>query len=187
MNKELLTAIDQLLAEKERVLIAIEGPCAAGKTTLAAQLKEHYHCAVIPMDEFFLRPSQRTQERLQEPGGNVDYERFYQEVLLPLTAGDTFSYRPYSCKKQTLTDPVSIPSNRLTIVEGTYSTHPYFKKPYDLTVFLSVDPQTQTQRISLRETWKQEMFHKVWIPMEQAYFQHFTIPQRCDLIILSAL
>ena len=38
MNKELLTAIDQLLAEKERVLIAIDGPCAAGKTTLAAQL-----------------------------------------------------------------------------------------------------------------------------------------------------
>lgn len=183
MNEQLLSSIDRLLSEKEQVLIAIDGPCAAGKTTLAGKLKGKYGGTVIPMDEFFLRPSQRTQERLQEPGGNVDYERFYEEVLLPLGAGSSFSYRPYSCKSQALADPVTVASNRLIVVEGTYSTHPYFKNPYDLTVFLSVDPQTQTQRIALREAWKQEMFHKVWIPMEQAYFQHFSIPEHCDIIL----
>lgn len=185
MNKQLLAAIDRLLAEKEQVLMAIDGPCAAGKTTLAGKLKEKYDCTVIPMDEFFLRPSQRTQERLQEPGGNVDYERFYEDVLLPLAAGGTFSYRPYSCRNQALADPVTVSAKRLIVVEGTYSTHPYFKSPYDLTVFLTVDPQTQIQRIGLREEWKQEMFHKVWIPMEQTYFQHFAIQERCDLMIRS--
>ena len=183
MDKQLIEAIDRLLKEKAQVLVAIDGPCAAGKTTLAEKLQKRYPCAVIHMDEFFLRPSQRTQERLQEPGGNVDYERFYEEVLLPLGAGATFSYRPYSCKEQALADPVTIAPGRLTIVEGTYSTHPYFQKPYDLTVFLSVDPQIQMQRIGLREKWKQEMFHKVWIPMEQAYFQHFSISDACDLAI----
>lgn len=187
MNEQLLTAIDRLLAEKSRVVIAIDGPCTAGKTTLAGQLLKKYGCNVIHIDEFFLRPSQRSQERLQEPGGNVDYERFYQEVLLPLAAGEVFAYRPYSCKEQMLIDPVTVHPNRLTVIEGTYSTHPYFQDPYDLTVFLTVDPQTQAQRISQREPWKQEMFHNVWIPLEQAYFDHFSIGQHCDLILTSSV
>ena len=183
MNQVLLDTIDRLLAEKTQVLLAIDGPCAAGKTTLAAKLKQIYGGTVIHMDEFFLRPTQRTQERLAEPGGNVDYERFSEEVLLPLGAGGSFTYRPYSCKEQALADPVAVTPSRLVIIEGTYSTHPYFQKPYDLTVFLSVDVQTQRQRIGMREPWKQEMFHKVWIPMEQSYFQHFSIAQHCDLVI----
>ena len=187
MDKELLTAIDRLLAAKSRVLLAIDGPCTAGKTTLAGFLQEKYGCPVIHMDEFFLRPSQRTQERLREPGGNVDYERFYEEVLLPLRKSQVFTYRPYSCKTQSLAAPVTIAPNRLAIVEGTYSTHPYFQNPYDLTVFLTVDPQTQVQRIRQREAWKQEMFHNVWIPMEQAYFTRFSIAAHCDLTVSSGV
>lgn len=183
MNEQLLTVIDRLLAEKSRVLIAIDGPCTAGKTTLAGQLQEKYGCNVIHMDEFFLRPSQRTQERLKEPGGNVDYERFYEEVLQPLQAEDVFSYRPYSCKAQALASPVTVLPSRLTVVEGTYSTHPYFKNPYDLTVFLTVQPETQKERIGQRESWKQERFFREWIPMENLYFDHFSIREACDLIL----
>ena len=46
MNEQLLTIIDRLLTEKEQVLIAIDGPCTAGKTTLAGQLQEKYGCTV---------------------------------------------------------------------------------------------------------------------------------------------
>ena len=180
---QLFAAIDKLIAKQGRVLIAIDGPCTAGKTTLSGILQQRYPCIVLHMDDFFLRPEQRTQARLSQPGGNVDYERFYEEVLQPLTAGDTFSYRPYSCAQQALTQPVCISPTQLTVIEGTYSTHPYFKNPYDLTVFLSVDPQTQKQRIRTRPQWKQEMFHKVWIPMEQQYFSAFEIESQCDLVI----
>ena len=183
MNNSIVSAIDRLLEEKSQVLIAIDGPCTSGKTTLAQKLKEHYHCNVIHMDEFFLQPHQRTQERLSAPGGNVDYERFYEDVLRPLQAGNPFSYRPYSCKIQALVDPVEVPINRLTVVEGTYSTHPYFRSPYDLTVFLTVDPQVQLQRVDMREAWKHEMFRKVWIPMEQTYFDTFEIEKSCDLVV----
>ena len=182
MNEVLLSAIDQLLAKKEHVVVAIDGPCTAGKTTLAGKLQSHYGCTVIHMDEFFLRPEQRTPERLSAPGGNVDYERFREEVLLPLSTGEVFSYRPFSCARMALAEPVTVPSGRLTVVEGTYSTHPYFQNPYDLTIFLTVDSKTQQQRIGQREVWKQEMFRNVWIPMEQAYFQHFDIQSSCNLI-----
>lgn len=179
----LFCAIDRLFAEKERLIIAIDGPCAAGKTTLAGILEQKYSCNVFHMDAFFLRPEQRTQSRLAQPGGNVDYERFYEEVLLPLRAGDPFAYRPFSCKLQTLTAPVQINPTALTVIEGTYALHPYFGDPYDLKVFLTVDPDTQRQRIGLREAWKQERFFREWIPMEQQYFSHFQIEHSADMIL----
>ena len=52
------------------------------------------------MDHFFLRPEQRTPERLRTPGENVDHERFLEEVLCPLRAGRVFWYRPFDCSVQ---------------------------------------------------------------------------------------
>ena len=86
--------IDELLAKQDMVIVAIDGKCTSGKTTLASKLAEIYDCNVFHMDDFFLRPEQRTPERFAEVGGNVDYERFQEEVLLPLKSGKAFSYRP---------------------------------------------------------------------------------------------
>lgn len=78
-------------------LIAIDGRCAAGKTTFAEKLSSIMECSVIHMDHFFLRPEQRTKERLAQAGGNVDRERFMEEVLKPLKAGKAFTYRSFDC------------------------------------------------------------------------------------------
>ena len=47
--------IEMLLAEQEHVFIAIDGPCASGKTTLARNLNERFGGNVLHMDDFFLR------------------------------------------------------------------------------------------------------------------------------------
>ena len=75
----ILQKIDILLKENSRVLIAIDGRCASGKTTLARQLQNLRACNVFHMDDFFLRPEQRTESRLKSPDGNVDCERFLKE------------------------------------------------------------------------------------------------------------
>lgn len=174
--------IQQLLEEKETVLVAIDGSCTAGKTTLAQKLSEDFPCNVFHMDEFFLQPHQRTRERLAEAGGNVDYARFRQEILLPLSRGETVCYRPYDCRTQSLKDPVQVPRRKLAIIEGTYSCHPYFGDPYDLTIFLSVSPEVQRQRVLLRPAFKHRMFFETWIPMEQKYFAAFGIKERCSIL-----
>ena len=83
----LFARIDHLTAEKDRVLVAIEGGSASGKTTLGELLQNVYGCPVFHMDDFFLRPEQRTEARFTQPGGNVDRERFLEEVLIPLREG----------------------------------------------------------------------------------------------------
>lgn len=86
--------------KRKHLMIAIDGRCTAGKTTLAAHLQKTCGCNVIPVDHFFLRPEQQTAERLNAPGGNTDYERFLKEVMIPLTEGVAFSYHPYDCHKR---------------------------------------------------------------------------------------
>jgi uridine kinase len=135
------------------------------------------------MDDFFLRPEQRTDERFAEIGGNVDYERFNVEVLLPLKSDKPFSYRPFDCSTFKLTDPVAVSPKKLNIIEGTYSLHPYFGDVYDLKILLTITPELQRERILQRPAFLHKRFFEEWIPMENRYFDGFGIPEKCDLVI----
>ena len=180
----LLAAIDRQMAQKRRVVAAIEGGSASGKTTLAALLERVYGCNVFHMDDFFLRPWQRVPERLKEPGGNVDRERFYEEVLRPLTQGQPVWYRRYDCHTQTLGGAVEIAPKALAIVEGAYSMHPLLADSYDLSVFLRVPPDLQRARILARNGPEAgERFFTQWIPLEERYFAALDPAARCDIVL----
>ena len=179
----LRTRIDARLASGKQVVVALDGSCTSGKSTLAAKLEKEYDCNVFHMDDFFLRPEQRTPERFAQPGGNVDYERFRAEVLEPLGKGAAFEYRPFDCSTFTLAAPVRVLPKQLNIVEGTYSHHPYFGDVYDLRVCLTVTPETQRERILRRPAFLHQRFFELWIPMEEAYFSHFGIRERSDLAL----
>lgn len=180
----LLAAIDRAMARKPRILVAIEGGSASGKTTLAALLGRIYDCQTFHMDDFFLRPEQRTAARLAEPGGNVDRERFFHEVLLPLSQGRPVSYRRYDCHTQLLGDAAVCPPKSLNLIEGAYSMHPLLADHYDLSVFLSIPPDLQRQRILQRNGPElAEQFFSTWMPLEQVYFDAMEIPEHCSLVL----
>ena len=169
---------------REPWLVAIDGRCAAGKTTLARGLQEEIDCHVIHMDDFFLRPEQRTKERLLEPGGNVDYERVKEEVLLPLSRGRTFSYRPFDCRRMALSSPITVKPKGVTVVEGSYSCHPELWDFYDMRVFLNVEPEEQLRRIMQRNGEEAAaIFRERWIPLEERYFTACRIRERCDFLL----
>jgi len=188
-NRESITEllcerINQLLETKNRVIIAIDGNSAAGKTTLAQQLKEIYDCNLFSMDDFFLQPWQRTPERLAEAGGNVDYERFRREVIDPLLGGLPFSYRPYDCTIENLKEAIAVDVRPFNVVAGVYSLHPTLCDVYDLKVFLEIDAEEQLRRILLRNGPElYDRFVREWIPMEQLYFERLKIKQQCDVCL----
>lgn len=166
------------------VTLAIEGGSASGKSTLGELLARLYGCTVLHMDDFFLRPEQRTPERLAEVGGNVDRERFAAEVLSSLARHTFVTYRPYDCATATLSSSVSRPLAPLTVIEGVYSMHPDLADAYDLSVFLNVSPETQKARIHHRNTPEMaKRFFEEWIPMENRYFEGMQVKERCDLVI----
>ena len=182
--RPLFAELDRQLAGELPVRLAIEGGSASGKTTLGQILAERYGCTVFHMDDFYLRPEQRTASRFAEPGGNVDRERFLEEVLLPLRRGEKIFYRRFDCATMQLQKPTEIVPGKPVVTEGAYSMHPELAPYYDLSVFLDISPELQRDRISHRNTpEKAKRFFTEWIPMEQAYFAAFNIPARCTLRI----
>lgn len=182
IETEIKNAIVKLLQQKDIVLVAVDGRCAAGKTTLAQKLCVEFDANVIHMDDFFLRPQQRTEERLQEPGGNVDRERFLSEVLIPLKENESFSFLPFDCKSGGFKSRVIINPKRLTVVEGSYSCHPDLWDYYDLHIFLSVAKQIQLDRIRTRNPDSLKAFKQKWIPYEEKYIKAFNIIDNCQIV-----
>lgn len=178
----LFARIENLLSTGRRTVVAIDGRCAAGKSTLASLLAGVYNCNTFHMDDFFLPEAQKTDARLAQAGGNVDYERFATEVLLPLSAAAEFSFRAFDCMDQRLKEPIPVQPKQLSIIEGAYSLHPSLRSGYDLKVFLDIDPQLQSQRLHERNGPRMyERFVTEWIPLENRYFAELDIAAHCDL------
>lgn len=163
-------------------LIAIDGRCAAGKSTLANSLGQRLKSSVFHMDDFFLQPHQRTEERLKEAGGNVDRERFAEEVLKPLSEGNNVLYRPFDCKTTGFFAPIEVPYSQIAVIEGSYSCHPELWDFYGMHIFLNVDTKEQMRRIEKRNGANYEAFKNKWIPLEERYFKEFGIMERCELV-----
>lgn len=175
--------IDNLINKNSTIIVAIDGHCTSGKTTLSKYFSLKYNCNVFHMDDFFLRPEQRTEERLNEIGGNVDYERFHEEIIIPLKSGTKFSYRPYDCHSKAFKNKITVSPKILNIIEGSYSMHPSLSHNYDLKIFLNISEKLQHERILNRNKDLHQKFFNQWIPMENSYFNEYKIPEQCDILI----
>ncbi len=180
--------ICELIREKRKndphFIIAIDGRCASGKSTAASLLHEKMGGALVHMDDFFLRPEQRTKERYMTPGENVDHERFLEEVLLPLSRKEKAVFHPFDCSLMKLSDQFyEADGSELVIVEGSYSHHPLLREYYDLKLFLHVDPEVQLKRIEKRNPDKIEDFKNKWIPYEELYFSNYDVMHEADCVI----
>ena len=176
--------IEEKLSKNARTVIAIDDGAASGKTTIALELAEKYRGAIVHMDDFFLRSEQRTEARFLEAGGNLDRERFLEEVVPFLRSEEGFSYQRFDCSEMALGEFVFVPKTELLIVEGSYSHHPAFGEPYDLKVFLDIGEITRRSRILSRngESMHQRFVNR-WIPPENRYFDAFSIRGKADIVI----
>jgi len=165
-------------------VIAIDGMSASGKTTLGYLLHEHFpESALFHMDDYFLQPHQRTQERLSEVGGNVDYERFNEDIILHLGDRNGITYRKYDCQSQALGPMLHVDPKPIIIIEGAYSQHPYFNDYCNLRIFCEITKEEQRKRILLRNGAEMlKRFESEWIPKENAYFAKYKIKEQSGLL-----
>jgi len=182
MTKAIIEKLLQLTESNATILVAIDGRCASGKTTLAAHLSEKLDCQVVHMDDFFLQPFQRSEKRLSQPGENIDHERILSEVLLPLSNGKTAVYRPFDCQSGGFGEPKNISPGGVILFEGSYSCHPSLQKFYHLKIFLTISADEQLKRLNLRNPERIEAFKSKWIPLEEKYFSRYNVESICDMV-----
>ena len=182
---ELFSAIDRRLLEGERVVAAIDGMCASGKTTLATLASQVYDAALYHADDYFLPPEKRTAERLAQPGGNMDRERLEEEILLPISQGRSPVTRRFDCSSGSLEEALSHPLRSVTIVEGSYCLHPQLRRYYNVTALITCSPQTQLRRLEARNPEKLQAFRERWIPMENTYLSRLDIASFAQVHLIS--
>lgn len=181
--EQILTAVAPLLADGGRAVVAIDGRCASGKTTLAQALQAQTGCNLLHMDDFYLPMDQRPADWTRRSAGNIDLDRFRREALDPARAGLPIRYRAYRCHAGAFAPAVLLQPTALTVVEGSYSLHPALDSGYDLRVFLTVSPEEQRRRLLRRNPERYEAFLTTWIPLEEQYFTREN-PQGCAQILL---
>lgn len=172
---DIISKMTRIKKETGRCVIAIDGRCASGKTTAAEFLSRVTGGDIIHMDDFFLTPEMRTEERLNEVGGNIDYERFLAEVAQKLPEKAPFSYIAYDCKtgkhkKKNVTNTDTV------IIEGVYSLRNEFRRYYDIEAVFHVSKDEQLRRLETRSPHLFKKFVDEWIPLEERYFDDLQAP-----------
>lgn len=168
----LLLQISALAECGAPAIVAIDGRCGSGKTALSGLLQRLFACNVLHMDDFYLPFSKRAPDWEQIPGGNMDFERFLREILMPAKAGKAICYRPFDCQTGQMLKTALLPPRMLTVVEGSYSQHPLLAGLYKLKIFLTCSKEEQTRRLQTREGSGYDAFENRWIPMEEQYFNN---------------
>ena len=166
------------------VLVALDGRCGSGKTTLAAQLAQQFpQSIVVHTDDFYLPPADRVAGWEHIPCANMDLKRLRAEVLTPARAGLAVPYRAYSCREGAYLPRQLFAPQPLVLVEGSYSHHPALADCYDLKVFVTCSREEQASRLMAREGERYPNFTSRWIPLEEGYFAEFAIEQAADILM----
>ena len=165
------------LNDRPRLLIAIDGRCGSGKSTLSRWIASVYGATVLHMDDFFQTEQQKAAGE-QAPAANIDGARLLA-ALNPLSKGEPFEFRPYDCLTGEFLPPRQMRPGHMSVVEGSYCLHPALRLDYDLKIFLTVDPETQKARIKVRNPDLYDRFVEAWIPQEERYFKAYAIEDGC--------
>ena len=185
LHSLLTTKITPLLSAPSRpILVALDGRCGSGKTTLAAQLAEAFLGSItVHTDDYYLPPADRVPGWDTIPCANMDLARLRAEVLEPARAGQPLLYKAYSCREGAYLPPVACAPARLVLIEGSYSHHPSLAACYDLRVFVTCSKAEQARRLQAREGARYAAFVERWVPLEEAYFAKYAIAPHADLIL----
>ena len=178
----LFPVLMEIAGLKRPAVIAIDGRCGSGKSTVADLIAQVFHARVFHMDDFYLPVSLRAKNWLDIPGGNMDLERVRREVLDPAFAGEAVCYRPFDCGTGTIRSDAVIPAAELTVVEGSYSHHPALEADYDLKLFVTCADEERFERLKEREGDYFPAFQTRWIPLEERYISAFGIGMDCITI-----
>ena len=156
--ESLISILAAALAQKptKPLVLALDGRCGSGKTTLADRLTRQFPASIVlHTDDFYLPPAQRVRGWGKTPCANMDLIRLRDEALRPAYEGQPVLYRAYSCRAGAYQPAQELAAQPLVILEGSYSHHPLLAGYETLRVFVTCSREEQTRRLQAREGVRQ--------------------------------
>jgi uridine kinase len=155
----LATAVTGLSRRHDRVVVGIDGPDCAGKTTLAGRLEDALENRALRVcaDRFSRPRAQRYQRGELSPDGyyhdSFDYPALRGELLLPFLGGQ-FSVRTSGAGYEG--DPGTnltrtVPTRAVLVVDGVFLLRPELRGLWTISVYLRVSAQESLRRAHGRD------------------------------------
>lgn len=156
-----------------RVLVAIDGPGGAGKSTLASRVAVHLGDAtVVATDDF---------AAWNDPLGW--WRRMRDEVIEPIAEGHVARYRRRSFVTGELLDWVTVPATRVTIVEGVSSSRREWSDHLCFAVWVDTPRDERLRRGLERDGLDARSLWDAWMAAEDEFYARDRPWERADAIV----
>jgi uridine kinase len=161
------------------LVVAVDGPGASGKSTLALWIAAAAGAALLHTDDFFA-----AADASAPPARLADYyewPRLRAEALTPLLAGRTAAFRRFDWSRGSLGVGLhQVRPQPVVVVEGVQSAGPALADLVDRAVLVETPAVERERRLRARvapEEWDER-----WLAAERDYFDSRPLPSY-DLVV----
>jgi uridine kinase len=199
LTQTLAEAIERLAADQARVLVAVDGPDAAGKTTMADDVAEYLSVPWVraSIDGFHRPREARAQRGVLSPEGyfrdSFDCAALIAELLTPFRSGGkrvrtrVFDWRTDAPVEEA---SVAVPERAVLVFDGVFVLRPELRELWDLSVYLRVPSSIVLERALMRDVGAlgtpdevRRRYEARYLP-GQALYQSECDPERqADLVV----
>ncbi len=175
---QLIAALLDLCKQKERPIIAIDGPAGAGKTTLAREiylaLSLEMSVNVIHMDDLY-------------DGWNNALSEDLTQILVYLVSQHKSKkpavIRKYNWVTSSFAESEEIPPADLLILEGVGSGDKALQDDLAALIWIDIDPEIGVKRVIERDGSQVADEMKKWVGAQEEYFSQHSTREKADFIL----
>jgi uridine kinase len=147
-------------APRNRVLVAFDGPDAAGKTTLANHLAQTLSVPTLraSIDGFHRPQAERLSRGFDSPHGyyrdSFNHGALEDNLLIPFQSGASevrTRVFDYTVDQEVHDDPTWVPDRCVLLFDGVFLLRPEICHWWDLAIYLHVPEEVTLERAKLRD------------------------------------
>ena len=175
---QLIAALLDLCSEKERPIIAIDGPAGAGKTTLAHEiylaLSLKMSVTVIHMDDLY--------DGWDNALG-ADLSAILKYLVNQHQKSSSAQIKRYNWSTSSFGESENIEPADLLILEGVGSGDKSLQDDLAALIWIDIDPEIGVMRVIDRDGYQVEDEMKKWLGTQQEYFSQHSTREKADFIL----
>jgi uridine kinase len=182
---ELASSLEGRRSNNDVLIVGIDGRGGSGKSTLARSLGRLIEgSVVIEFDDFYRPSAARLASDDPDIGGNFEWRRLRDQVLIPLSQNKEARYQRYDWDTDSMAEWHTVSPQGVVVIEGNYSVRDELRDFYDFRIWVQAPDEMRLARgierggENTRDRWLNE-----WMPEEERYLAAQEPWRFADLVI----